>query len=196
MTIKKGESWGEPATAPAGALPTASDREISLALDAARRAGDPFPEIIITGGDMGRTLAATGTPQNRFTIDVGEALVDGLHHYFVAHVIVQPGGGWRKAITVMNAQWCQGWNLGPKGHPNDGRLDVSEFSLQLFEWRKVRARLGTGTHVPHPRIETRRTAAVSFEFPKPTPVMVDGVALTKAKTLALRVIPDALTVYA
>lgn len=196
MTIKKGESWGEPASPPAAAINTATDREISRALEAARRTGDPFPEFVVGGDGMGRTLAATGNPRTRFVVDVGEALIDGLHHYFVGSVIAQPGGGWRHAVTIMNAQWFGGWNLGPKGHPNDGRLDVSEFDLQLFEWRKVRARLATGSHLPHPRIATRRTAAVNFDFGKPTPVMLDGEPMARAKTLAVRVIPDALIVYA
>lgn len=195
MTIKKGQPWGEPARPPANAVAAGSDRAISLALEAARRRAEPFPEIVIEGGDMARTLAAAAPPRNRFTIDIGEALVDGLHRYFVAHVVARRRG-WREAAVAMNAQWIDQWNLGPKGHPNDGLLDITEFSLKPFEWRKVRSRLHSGTHLPHPRIEATRTAAKSFDFAMPTPVFIDGAELARAKTLAIRVIPDALTVYA
>lgn len=194
MTIKKGEAWGEPATPPAGAIDLDGDRAVSAALERARRDGVEFPPVVVSGGDLGRTLAASTPPQNRFTVDVGEALVDGVHHYFVAHAVARHS--WRDAVVAMNAQWHGEWNLAPKGHPNDGRLDVTECKLQRFEWRKVRARLESGTHVPHPRIETRSTKAVSFDFPKPRPVFLDGVEVGRAKSLALRVIPDALTVYA
>ncbi|MDP1792958.1 MAG: hypothetical protein Q8K63_02375 [Acidimicrobiales bacterium] len=195
MTIKKGEPWGSPAAPPDDAVRVDNDRAISLSLDEARKEGRPFPRFAITGGDLGRTLAASDSPRNRFTIDVGEALVDGLHRYFISHVVARHRG-WRDAAVVMNAQWLGTWNLGPKSHPNDGLLDVSEFSLNRFEWHKVRSRLESGTHLPHPRIETKRTAATSFEFARPATVFVDGAEVGTARTLAVRIIPDALTVYA
>ena len=60
MTIKKGEVWGEPATPPPDAIEPADDRGISLALERARRDGVDFPPVIVSAGDLARTVAASG----------------------------------------------------------------------------------------------------------------------------------------
>jgi hypothetical protein len=195
VTIKKGQPWGEAATPPADAIRTSTDREISRALDDARVRNEPFPSFVVGGGDLGRTLAASVTPATAFPIDVGEVLLDGKHHYFVAHVVARTPN-WRRFAVAMNAQWVGEWNLGPKAHPNDGILDGYEAELGYFDWRKVRSRLPTGAHLPHPRITVTRAKAVTFEFAQPRPVYVDGDLVGSARHVAARLIPDALTVYA
>ncbi len=195
MTIKKGEAWGEPATPPADAVFAESDRAISLALERCRRDAAPFPSFVVTRGDLGRTLAATGDPRTAFSIDVGEVLVDGAHYYFVAHVAAHDRS-WRRFAVAMNAQWVGEWNLGPKAHPNDGIVDGYEARLAAFEWRKVRRRLPTGSHLPHPQIRQTRARAVAFDLPRGLRVWVDGEPLGPATHVAARLLPDALTVYA
>ncbi len=195
MTIKKGEPWGEPATPPPDAISTSTDRDISRALEQARRDDVAFPSFVITGGDLGRTLAASGNPARAYPLDLGEVLVDGRHHYFVAHIVARTRN-WRSFAVAMNAQWVGEWNLGPKAHPNDGILDGYEATLGYFDWRKVRDRLPTGSHLPHPRIDVTRRRAISFEFAKARPVFVDGEHVADAKHVAARLTPDALTVYA
>jgi hypothetical protein len=195
VTIKPGQSWGEPATLPVEALVVRSDRQISSALDAARRDGAPFPTFGVAGGDLCRTLAGTGQFTTAFPIDLGEVLVDGRHHYFAAHVVARRNG-WRDFAVAMNAQWIGEWNLGPKAHPNDGIVDAYEGHLRRFEWREVRKRLPTGSHLPHPRITPTRAKAVTFEFPSDYEVFVDGDAIARARHLAIRIIPDAIRVVA
>ncbi|MEY2397768.1 MAG: hypothetical protein QOJ00_942 [Actinomycetota bacterium] len=201
MTITKGQPWGEPATLPADAVIVRSDREVSHALDAARRAASPFPTFALLGGDLCHTVGGSDDVERlrrgatAFPIDAGEVLVDGVHHYFAAHVVARTRR-WRHFAVAMNAQWVGEWNFGPKSHPNDGVLDGYEGDLDFFEWRKVRKRLPSGTHLPHPRIEARRARAVTFEFAKPLPVYIDGEAIGSARHLAARVIPDALRVIA
>lgn len=195
MTIKKGEPWGHDALVPASALRTTGDREISAALEDARREGAAFGEFALSGGDLGRTLAARPEPERAFPLDLGEVLVDGRHHYFVAHVVARTPN-WRRFAVAMNAQWVGEWNLGPKAHPNDGILDGYEAELSFFDWRKVRARLATGSHLPHPRINVTRSKAITFEFDKPRHIYVDGELVGTARHVAARVIADALTVYA
>lgn len=194
MTIKPGEAWGEPATRPDDALVVHSDREISRALDDARLRNEPFPAFGVLGGDLCRTLAG-GKMSTAFPIDVGEVLVDGRHHFFAAHVVAHDRG-WRRFAVAMNAQWLGDWNFGPKAHPNDGIVDAYEGTLGLFEWRKVRARLPTGTHLPHPRIQQTRAKAVTLDLPTDLPVFIDGEPIGKARHLAVRVLPDALRVFA
>lgn len=186
MTIKPGQSWGEPSPIPPDAVEVHSDREISRVLD--RR---EFPPFLVRGGDLFTTLG--GSSGMAFPVDIGEALVDGRLHYFAAHLVMKEQG-WRRFVVAMNAPWMGEWNFGPKAHVNDGVLDVTEANLNLLEWRKVRARLRTGTHLPHPRLEHHRTKAMTFEFAHGAVVIIDGEAVASAKRVAIRVVPDAITV--
>jgi diacylglycerol kinase family enzyme len=93
----------------------------------------------------------------------------------------------------MNAQWIGAWDVAPKGHPNDGMVDVLDGDLGLDDRLKVRSRLATGTHVPHPRIRRSRVAALQLEFERPTPIWLDGERVGSARSLSIRVEPDALT---
>ena len=195
VTIKPGQPWGEPAALPRDAVIARSDRSISVALDECRSEGAPFPVFGVLAGDLCHTLGGTGEPRTAFPLDVGEVLIDGRHHYFAAHVVARRRG-WRDFAVAMNAQWVGEWNFGPKAHPNDGVIDAYEGHLGLFEWRKVRARLPAGAHLPHPRIEPTRAKAVTFEFATDYEVFIDGDSIGKAKHLAVRVAPDALRVFA
>jgi hypothetical protein len=172
-----------------------SDRELSLALDEARRRSVEFPTFGVLAGDLCHTLGGTGQPRTGFPIDVGEVLVDGRHHYFAAHVVARRNG-WRDFAVAMNAQWIGEWNLGPKAHPNDGIVDAYEGHLGRFEWRQVRQRLATGSHLPHPRIKPTRSKAVSFEFTKDYDVFIDGDPVARGRHLAIRILPDAIRVVA
>ena len=168
-----------------------SDREISCALDEARRTHAEPPVFRLSGGDLFRTVG--GASGMAFPIDAGEVLIDGRHHFFAAHVVARRNG-WRDFAVAMNAQWIGDSNFGPKAHPNDGIVDAYEGHLAMFEWRKVRARLLTGSHLPHPRIEPTRAKAVTFEFAQEYDVFIDGAPVTRAKHLAIRIVPDALRV--
>ena len=69
-----------------------------------------------------------------------------------------------RVVAVMNAQWIGRWDVAPKGHPNDGMVDVLDGNLGLDDRLKVRSRLITGTHVPHPGIAQARVAAIQLEL--------------------------------
>jgi diacylglycerol kinase family enzyme len=92
----------------------------------------------------------------------------------------------------MNAQYHGAWDVAPRGHPDDGRLDVLDADLPLDERLQVRSRLKAGTHVPHPRIVERHVAALQIDLDRPTPVALDGDDVGPATSLAVRVEPDAL----
>lgn len=197
MTIKKGEAWGSAAPLPADGVVVGSDAEAGEVLEDARRHSRPLPVLGLVGGDLCRTLGGTGDRDRlrsgdamTFPVDLGEVLADGRIHLFVAHVVA----GSRLRFAALNAQWLGGWNAGPRGHPNDGRLDVYEAQLSWLEWRQVRRRLPQGAHLPHPHIEERRVPAVQVAFPAPLAVHVDGRALGDVHNLSVRVAPDALRV--
>jgi diacylglycerol kinase family enzyme len=92
----------------------------------------------------------------------------------------------------MNAQYRGRWDVAPKSHPNDGRLDVLDGDPPLGQRLLARQRLVHGTHVPHPAIEERRVTAIQLDFDRPTPVWLDGELVGRASTLSVRVEPDAL----
>jgi diacylglycerol kinase family enzyme len=94
----------------------------------------------------------------------------------------------------MNAQFLGVWDVAPRSHPGDGRLDLFEADLSLGDRWKARTRLPTGTHVPHPGISERRVKAVQLDLAPGTSVWLDGERIGTAKALSIRVAPDALRV--
>jgi diacylglycerol kinase family enzyme len=129
----------------------------------------------------------------RFSVDLGEALLDGRLHVFVAHLVARTRG-WGHALVAMNAQFLGSWVLGPRAHPNDGLLDIYQADLSLVDRLKVRARVRHGAHLPHPGIKERRTSAFQVDLGRPRPVYLDGERWGEARNLSLRVEADALVV--
>lgn len=199
MTIKKGEPWGEPGPLPRHGVVVRSDTEARAIVTAARRAGEPIPPLGLLGGDLCRTLGGTGdeerlrsTSATLLPVDLGAVLVDGRLHWFVAHLIVRRSWWRGRVVAAMNAQFLGSWDVAPRGHPNDGRLDVLDADLPFDERLQVRSRLKTGTHLPHPRIDERHVSSLQLDLERPTPVLLDGDDLGPATTLSIRVEPDAL----
>lgn len=202
MTIRAGEPWGGPGTLPAGGVIVGSDAAAAAALDEARRERRPVPALGLLGGDLCRTLGGRGDrarlqagPATVVPVDLGEALVDGRVHRFVAHVVVRGRSWWRGPIVAaMNAQYLGRWDVAPRAHPNDGLLDVVEVdaSMGVGERWKAWRRLPAGAHLPHPAIEVKRVAAVQLDAGG-RHVWVDGVDLGPARAVSVRLEPDALT---
>ena len=203
MTVEKGKAWGTPgAVLPDDAVVVRTDADARRALEAARHERRPFPVLGLLGGDLCRTLGG-GDDEGRlrsgeavrFTVDVGEVLLDGRLHLFVAHLVAR-NRLWTRAFVAMNAQWLGAWNLGPRAHPGDGLLDTYDATLAVGQLGAVRSRLHHGTHLPHPGIEERRTPSIQLTLARPLPVRLDGDDVGKSRNLAVRVEPDALTVIA
>lgn len=192
--VSKGSPYGEPGRElPEGGVVVGSDAEASAVLEEARREGRPPPALGLAGGDLCRTLGGPAGGSVLFTVDLGEALVDGRLHLFVAHLVARTRW-WGYGFAAMNAQWLGGWNLGPRAHPGDGLVDTYEARLGWRERLQVRGRLPAGAHLPHPRIRERRAPAVQVALPRPLPVAVDGRVVGEGRVLSVRVEPDALTV--
>lgn len=200
MTIEKGRAWGERIPLPDAGVQVRHDREARAAVEEARRLGKPMPVLGLLGGDLCRTLAGPGDAARlrsaeavTFPIDLGQVLVDGRLHLFVAHCVAR-SRWWTRAAVGMNAQWLGAWNLGPRAHPNDGVLDTFDVRLGFRDLPKVHRRLATGTHLPHPGITVRRARAVQIDLGRSLPVYADGELVDEGRVLALRVEPDALRV--
>ena len=200
MGIRRGRDWGAAGELPDGGVIVASDAEARRVVEAARRRNEPPPVLGLTGGDLCRTLGGSGDAARLraggtvVTCDLGAVLLDGRLHWFTAHLVARHSWLAGRALVVMNAAFVGRWNLGPRAHPGDGLLDVSDarlsFRQRLGAWR----RLPSGTHLPHPAIAMRRVSAFSTTFDRPVPVLLDGVAAGTARKLAVRVESDALTV--
>ena len=196
LPIAKGDPYGEPGELPEDGVLVRSDAEAAAVLRAARRDRRPFPALGLLGGDLCRTLGGgRGRELHgvRFTVDLGEALLDGRLHLFVAHLVARTRL-WTRAFVAMNAQWLGDWNLGPRAHPNDALLDTYDARLAPGQLLPVRSRLHHGAHLPHPGIKERRTAALQVELDRPLAVRLDGAPVGRAKVISVRVEPDALTV--
>jgi len=200
VTIRKGEAWGRSAPLPAAGVVVSSDAEARAVVTEARRSGLPIPVLGLTGGDLCRTLGGAGdrgrlqSPEAMtFSIDIGTVVVYGQRHWFVAHLVAH-SRLWRRAFVAMNAQWYGTWDLGPRSHPNDGLLDTYDARIPLGDLVKVRRRVEHGTHLPHPGIRQRRTAALDVVLDPPLPLELDGVGVGRAGALALSVEADSLQV--
>nr|MBA3956585.1 lipid kinase [Acidimicrobiia bacterium] len=73
-------------------------------------------------------------------------------------------------------------------------LDTYDARLPPRQALAVRARLPQGAHLPHPAIAERRTKAVQVDLGASLAVRLDGELVGVARSLSLRVEPDALTV--
>jgi hypothetical protein len=201
MTIERGATWGTPGRLPVDGLVVRSDAEARAVVESSRRAGQRLPTLGLLGGDLCRTLGGPGSETRlhsddamTFSIDVGAALLDGRLHWFVAHLVARRSWWRGRLVAVMNAQWLGAWDLGPKSHPGDGLLDVSDARLPLSDRLQARSRLPLGTHVPHPDIATMRVDAWQADLAPPLDIWLDGEKVTRASAVSVRVEPDALRV--
>lgn len=201
MTIRKGVAWGEPGRLGGGGVIISNDAQGARVIAEAMSRGDTLPELGLIGGDLCTTLGGShneahlfSDDAHRFPIDLGVATLDGSTHYFLAHGVARRRWWRGHVVAAMNAQWLGSWDVGPKSHPNDGLLDISDGELRFTERMDARKRLPLGTHVPHPKIHVKRTDQASFTFDRPIPVYLDSEFVQRCVEFRVSVIPDALVV--
>jgi hypothetical protein len=201
VTIAKGRAWGAPGPLPPDGVVVGTDAEARRVVELARGSGGPIPTLGLLGGDLCKTLGGLGD-QDRlrsdeamtFPVDLGRLDLDGEDHWFVAHAIARGPLWLGRAVAVMNAQWLGDWDLGPKAHPDDARLDVTDGALPLGDLAKARRRVRVGTHLPHPALRTSRVAKVELTFDRPRGIWLDGERVGRTRRLHVEVEPDALRV--
>jgi diacylglycerol kinase family enzyme len=168
------------------------------ATDAAAAAHDL---VGLVGGDLCRTLGGRGSVARlsspeamAFPVDALWVSLDGGPPVrAVAHVVARTHG-WRHAFVAANAQWIGPLNVAPRGHPDDGRVEVLQWALGWRAARQVVARMRHGAHVPHPGISVSSVPEVRVSFGAPRQVWVDGERVGRARALMVTVQPDALRV--
>lgn len=201
MPIERGEDWGRPGPLPPNGLVVRDDGEANQVVTEARRAGAVVPPLGLAGGDLCRSLGGRGDVPRlhsgqavQLRCDLGSALLDGRLVWFVSHLVFRRSWWRGPLIVVMNASHRGSWDVAPRAHPGDGRLDVLEADLGLADRVKALRRLPTGGHVPHPGITQRQVTATQFEFARPMRAEVDGIAAGPVERVSVRIEPDALLV--
>jgi hypothetical protein len=97
------------------------------------------------------------------------------------------------SVCVVNGQFLRGNDLAPRGHPGDGYVEVQVYALPPRARRPMRARLATGTHLPHPGILTFRGRSVEIRAGRALPIEVDGRVRARARLLGVAVSPGAFS---
>ena len=197
MTIKKGEEWGTVGPRPDDTIVVASDAQARGVIEPLRRANEPLPPIAPRYGDLARTVGASGNPGEDVRLlpcDLGAVLLDGRLFWFVSSLVAGEPFRRGRCVAVMNTEWLGEWDLAPRAHPNDGLLDILDMQLSITQARQARRRAKLGDHLPHPRIEVSRMAAMQLELTRALPVRLDGEVVGSFRNISVRVEPDALTV--
>ncbi len=208
MTIKPGEPWGRTIDRPIDLVVVAGDPELARHL-ASTRDGPGGPPVFAVDGDFARTLGGPlldgRLTVNELPVDLVDIRLDGgaVTATACAHVIIRNrwwrGGWWRgSVVVVMNAEFIGDWDVAPRGHPNDGRVEVFEIGPTFgvrHRWQ-ARRRVRSATHVPHPGIDTRTVRAASWTFGVPMSIAVDGRRIGSASAVEVTVAADAAVVYA
>lgn len=204
MTIERGQPWGRSVPRPDDLVVVDDDHALAAALSAVDRS---HPPTSVRGGDLARTLGVVSdrTTLNELPIDLLEVRLDGAteSHTACAHVIARSpwmrGGWWRgPVLAVMNAEFLGEFDVAPRGHPNDGRVETFEAdaSMSIRQRLAARRRLRNATHVPHPSVTTRSVRDATWTFQRSLEVFVDGRHVGRATTIAVTVVADAAVVYA
>jgi YegS C-terminal NAD kinase beta sandwich-like domain len=177
MTLRKGVSWGRPASAPADLVVTGDDADLAEAV--AEHLGSRVSYRAAPGSDFARAigLADASDATTELPCDALEVAADGTAHTAVNMVVFGTAPDrqrwWSRArrvlvrvdgrvvhdgdalgVVIANGQHLRGYDVVPRGHPGDGRAEVHVYALERGERRAMRSRLRDGTHVPHPRIVT------------------------------------------
>jgi len=202
VTISKGAPWGEAVPSPADVLIAPTDRDAREFIVRQRERGETLRPVGLGGGDLARTL---GGGNGRFPGTVTRAPVDLLRvqsgervTWAVAHVVARRGWNRGEVVFAMNAQFLGPYDVAPRSHPNDGKVDIVHVAADM-SWRARRAarrRARTGTHLPHPQLTSKQFANYSVVFARPMTLWVDGVRWGGGADVLITVEPDALTVYA
>ena len=203
MTIEKGVPWGREVERPVDLRVVDGDAALAAAVE---RGG--LRPVAVRGGDLARTINAAPiadrTRLMALPIDLVEVRLDGSDPLVAcAHVVVHAPwwrGGWlrERVLVALNAEYLGGRDLAPRGHPDDGRVEVLECSASMGVRQRLTAerRSRRGAHLPHPDLRMRSTDAARWELERAGVVRVDGRRVGRARTIELRVRPDAAVLYA
>jgi hypothetical protein len=208
MTIRKGDLWGEPCSAPIGLPEFATERDLGGNI----RTNGTIPEAVLKSGTLNQALGVSTATPDRGQIKVMIDLIkveytghDGCDRNDIAVGSVLIGRrSWLGGLYIVsNCGYLGTREVLSKAHPNDGVMDVlavrssMPFMQRLQALRKIR----TSSHLPHPDISTKQTERFSWPIvgdearSKGARLVIDGESLGLVKSVRMHVIPDAITLY-
>lgn len=202
MPIKSGSEWGESYRDGCPVNVASTDSEIGRIVEESWDNAMEVPVIGVIGGDIWRAAGSPIGGEARLdsssaraaSIDVAEVLIEDRRYAAVAHVFFLRNW-WRGAITaIMNSEWRGSWRVAPRAHPNDGWLDLLAGDLSLHQRWLARQRIKSGEHLPNSNLDSRRIKEFTHSFPRRTRAIIDGVSVGDCQTVAVRVIPDAISI--
>ncbi|MCU1361125.1 MAG: hypothetical protein JWN99_2414 [Ilumatobacteraceae bacterium] len=202
MTIKKGQQWGDIGPVPADAVRVHDDGALADLVEQARLTDSVLPPMVLLGGDLMRAVGGTGDAGRlqgdvaRLPVDVVRVVADGHQRWFVSHLVARRSWWRGEVVAAMNAQHLGRWDVAPRSHPNDGRVDLVRIAPAMSVRDRVRAssRAVQAAHVPHPDIEIRAVQTATVQFGQPLRLWLDGRPWITASSIELTVEPDALLV--
>ena len=205
MVVHRGRNWGSIGT-PDASLPVARDEA-----HAGQLIEQGTREFVLASGDLLRTVGASSPTPNcsyrRLPIDLVKVrMVDrrgrSSDHLSMSHCLIRrrfvTGGVLFGPVTVIcNSQYLHGRDVAPRGHPNDGKVELVEFSEELsFRQRLlVLQRMRTGDHLPHPFIVVRQVFE-RVELNAKGFVVIDGCRIGPRMVEFVEPIPDEVIVWA
>lgn len=202
MSIEKNTDWGRAGSLPSGAYVAKTDAELRHHVELHRRAGGSVAPAGLVGGDLWATMGSPrggvdrlgGDTARTVPIDIGSVLLDGRQFWFVSHLVARGSWWYGRVLVAMNAEWLGSWDLGPRSHPNDGKIDIYDTTMVPSQRVKAWRRLRHGAHVPHPDIKYSRVNAHQATFDPAVSIWLDGERIGKFSNLTVRVEPDALEI--
>lgn len=196
MSLRPGEEWGSETTRSADLDVSGSDADLAAAVarsaagtligfdpdagsDLARALGLrsgapsrgrslPMDVLALSGGDLAVNAVVWGVPPHRLR---------PWHRRRPVEVAVDGGPVTTLAATtvgVLVGEYLAGHDVSPRGHPGDGVAELQVYALRPGQRGAMAARLGSGTHLPHPEITTRKARRVTLRSRSPMALEVDG----------------------
>lgn len=202
MSIRKGEPWGVVDFAPDDLVRVADDSALYQLVNRYRRSGTPLPAVAPAAGDLLRSLGGSGEierlagPMAIVQVDVVRIEVRGERAWCVSHLIARRSWWRGRLVGVMNSQYLGAWDVAPRAHPGDGRVDlvIVDAAMRPRDRLRARQRVVHGLHLPHPAIDVRQHRSTTVTFEPGAHVWLDGVRWRRAEEATITVEPDALTV--
>ena len=195
--IRKGEAWGEPfddERYPNAVEVAGGDADLAAVV--AAHPGAPIRFTPTRASDLARALGLRGPPTGNTVLacDAIElpdgtpavnAVVFGVPPdrqqwwHRRGRVEVEIDGrrvaeGRALCVIVANGQYLRGFDVVPRGHPGDGRLEVHVYSLEARQRAPMQHRLTAGRHLPHPHITESSGRRVTVRFSEPVAWEADG----------------------
>ncbi|MDP9463777.1 MAG: hypothetical protein M3P52_04065 [Actinomycetota bacterium] len=201
MTIRKGEPWGEAAVCPTDLRVVSTDRDLRDWVVWHRTRGQSIRDLGVAGGDLARTCGGAGRAHPsaaKVTVDAMKVTIDdGEPTWGVAHLVARRQWLRDDVVMVMNAQFYGPYDVAPRSHPNDGKLDVLYIDRAMSRRQRLQARqrARTGTHLPHRNLSAQRVAEIDLHFDRPMVIWIDGTRCGMASRLRVSAEPDAFTAY-